>query len=174
VSTTFKTRKIVQLLAAVALACAGAAQADSPLDGSSYTSLVASNAGTVKGVSFSANGGNLASTSDNGWVDLGVTDGASPGATWTSFGSVSKLTAPTGSGEGARPVSGNPFNELAATKLASTAVTGNRCQAAGSCNSQSDDVVGTAVHAVPEPETYALLAAGLGAIGFVAGRRRRY
>lgn len=172
-STTLKTRKIVQLLAAVALACAGAARADSPLDGSSYTSLVASNAGTVKGVSFSANG-NLAGTSDNGWVGLGVTEGASPGATWTSFASVSNLIAPTGSGEGARPVSGNPFNELAATKVASTAVTGNRCQAAGSCNSQSDDVVGTAAHAVPEPETYALLAAGLGAIGFVAGRRRRY
>ncbi|RYG21071.1 MAG: PEP-CTERM sorting domain-containing protein, partial [Burkholderiales bacterium] len=26
---------------------------------------------------------------------------------------------------------------------------------------------------VPEPETYALLAAGLGVIGFVASRRRR-
>ncbi|HKW82552.1 MAG TPA: PEP-CTERM sorting domain-containing protein [Burkholderiaceae bacterium] len=29
------------------------------------------------------------------------------------------------------------------------------------------------MHAVPEPETYALLAAGLGAIGFVATRRRQ-
>lgn len=31
----------------------------------------------------------------------------------------------------------------------------------------------TAVAAVPEPETYALLAAGLGIVGFVASRRRR-
>ncbi|RZJ09795.1 MAG: PEP-CTERM sorting domain-containing protein [Rubrivivax sp.] len=32
----------------------------------------------------------------------------------------------------------------------------------------------TAVAAVPEPETYALLAAGLGVIGFVARRRRDF
>ena len=138
-STTLKTRKIVPLLAAVALVCVGAAHADPLLVGSTYASLVGSNAGAVKGVSFSAGSGNFATTSDNG----------------------------------SRPVSGNPLNDPAATKLASTAVTSNRCPAVGSCNSQSDDVVGTAGHAVPEPETYALLAAGLGAIGFIAGRRRR-
>jgi hypothetical protein len=36
-----------------------------------------------------------------------------------------------------------------------------------------DMVVGLKVTAVPEPETYALLMAGLGAIGFVARRRRK-
>jgi len=36
-----------------------------------------------------------------------------------------------------------------------------------------DIVVGLKVAAIPEPETYALLMAGLGAVGFIARRRRR-
>src|SRR6478735_11367858 len=36
-----------------------------------------------------------------------------------------------------------------------------------------DMVIGLRVTAVPEPETYALLLAGLGAVGFVARRRQR-
>jgi len=36
-----------------------------------------------------------------------------------------------------------------------------------------DMVIGLKVTAVPEPETYALLMAGLGAVGFVARRRRK-
>ena len=36
-----------------------------------------------------------------------------------------------------------------------------------------DMVVGLKVVAIPEPETYALLMAGLGVVGFVARRRRK-
>jgi len=36
-----------------------------------------------------------------------------------------------------------------------------------------DIVVGLKVAAIPEPETYALLMAGLGAVGFIARRRRK-
>ena len=235
-STILKTRKIAPLVAAVMLVCAGAANAQSLLDGSTYASLVGGNAATVDGVSFSAAGGNFGTKFVNGWGGLGVTggasgneidvgqsitmsfaaqviadfsvallyngpefgdyremaqvsayngasllgtyaltvgaDGSSPGAAWSGFGSVSNLSAPTGTGGAAWLVSGNPFGNIAATKLVFTAINSNLCQSAGSCNNQSDYVVAT-VHAVPEPQTYALLLAGLGVVGFVARRRRR-
>ena len=51
--------------------------------------------------------------------------------------------------------------------------TGSYYYLVGSAKPGSYTLTSTAVAAVPEPETYAMLAAGLGIVGFVASRRRR-
>lgn len=51
--------------------------------------------------------------------------------------------------------------------------TGSYYYLVGSAKPSSFTLTSTAVAAVPEPETYALLGAGLGIVGFVASRRRR-
>jgi hypothetical protein len=66
----------------------------------------------------------------------------------------------------------NPFGNLAVTGLSFTAVEG-LCPG-GNCYSQSDfAVAGIATAPVPEPETYALMLAGLAGVAFMARRRRR-
>ena len=96
-------------------------------------------------------------------------DGAVPGAVWSSTGTVTNLSLPTDAGGGAWRVSGNPFGNGAITKLEFTALMSPLCQS--ECNNQSDYAL-SSVNAVPEPETYALMLGGLGALGFVARRRK--
>jgi hypothetical protein len=57
------------------------------------------------------------------------------------------------------------------SKIEFTALTGLCGSAGGNCTNQSDYFV-TNVTAVPEPGTYAMLLAGLGALGFMAKRRK--
>lgn len=98
-------------------------------------------------------------------------DGAAPSATWSGLsGVVFNQSLPTEDGGGAWLVSGNPFGNGAVTSLVFTSLTSSLCQASF-CGNQSDYVV-TSVSAIPEPSTYALMAAGLGVVGFLSRRRR--
>ena len=85
--------------------------------------------------------------------------------------------AGTQSGQGGAITLSNPFGNQLIDTIKFSAASGlatNSCGAYGfsACTNQSDYNVVNVVTAVPEPQTYALLLAGLGAVGFVAGRRR--
>ena len=108
------------------------------------------------------------------------TTGTENVASWfngsTFLGNVNYIAgAGTQSGQGGAVTLSNPFGNLAVGTIsfaASQGFSGGGCSGtAGVCTNQSDyNVVN--VTAVPEPETYALMLAGLGAVAFMARRRR--
>ncbi len=85
----------------------------------------------------------------------------------TGFGGVSNLALADSSHGGAWAVS-NPFGNASVTRLEFTALTSGLCGYRG-CSNQSDYTL-SSVTAVPEPETLALMLAGLVAVGFAARR----
>ena len=108
----------------------------------------------------------------DGLNSLGVYTLTATGATtalWTGAGIVSNLSAAAQPGSGHWKVDG--VNIANVNKIEFTALNGACGSAGGSCTNQSDYFV-TSVTAVPEPGTYAMLLAGLGALGFMAKRRK--
>ena len=90
-------------------------------------------------------------------------------AAWTGGGSFVNLSSAT-NGLGAVWSVSDPFSGASVTSLSFTALPGTVGSAGGTGSSQSDFVL-ISVSAVPENETYAMMLAGLGLMGFVARRR---
>ena len=90
-------------------------------------------------------------------------------ATWTGPGTVSNISEAS-YGEGALWAIANPFGDKRVSGLSFTAVTG-LC-GKGACNNQSDYVL-HCISAVPEPSTYAMMMAGIAAVGFSARRKAK-
>ncbi len=90
-------------------------------------------------------------------------------AIWTGAGTASNLSPADQPGAGHWLVDGLHIADV--TKIKFTALEGACGTALGKCTNQSDFIV-TNVTAVPEPGTYAMLLAGLGALGFMAKRRK--
>jgi hypothetical protein len=113
------------------------------------------------------NGATLVGT---GLLQVDATGTTSAGFTGTGFGTVSNLSPATAAGGGGWKVD-NPFGHAQITKLEFTALTSALCADDQKCSNQSDYIL-SSVTAVPEPGTYAMLLAGLGALGFMAKRRK--
>jgi hypothetical protein len=114
------------------------------------------------------NGNNLLFT---GLLQVDATNDTLATFTGTGFGTVENLSPAQQSKLGAWRVD-NPFGNAQVTKLEFTALTSTVCGTGyGTCTNQSDYAL-SSVTAVPEPGTYAMLLAGLGALGFMAKRRK--
>jgi hypothetical protein len=106
-----------------------------------------------------------------GLLQVDATNNTLASFTGTGFGTVINLSPATDDKGGAWTVL-NPFGNAKVTSLHFTALESSLCGTQSRCTNQSDYIL-SSVTAVPEPGTYAMFAAGLGALAFVARRRQR-
>lgn len=93
-------------------------------------------------------------------------------ALWSGVGATITNLSAAADGLGGVWNVANPFGDKLVSKLVFTAIEGDAARGCRNCTNQSDYTL-ISVSAVPEPETYALLLAGLGTVGMAARRRKQ-